>query len=240
MRFTIKIKIKNKKIEIVEYAGIVIFVVFLLSSIGLYHFLKYLCEFIIKIFTCGNCEGHISSLQLIATLVAGTWALILYYQKIRSDKNKFLKIYLETKSENEFVTVSTRLHNETSNVRKIEMAFLIINKSSYLKIEDTHAYLEKVNKYFRTSFTSSEHLKSLVKFDSYKSKDKEFHFIQLPYYTNENIQISNEDLTFEYSFPMNDLQSGIYDVRFFIYPTDDEFPNLERIVHKNLIIKNIK
>ena len=120
------------------------------------------------------------------------------------------------------------------------MAFLIINKSSYLKIEATHAYLEKVNKYFGTSFTSSEHLKSLDKFDSYKSKDKEFHFIQLPYYTNENIQISNEDLTFEYSFPMNDLQSGIYDVRFFIYPTDDEFPNLERIVHKNLIIENIK
>ena len=232
-----------------------------LAAVGFFDVIQFICAFVRKIFQVQCLEIQISFLQLIATIVAGTWALVLYYQKNRIDKNKFLKIFLETKIENEHVIISTRLHNDTENVRKIELAFLIINEAKNpqlklkeksihvnqeqdqqelrdLQLDDTHAYLKKVNKYFGTCFKSSEHLTSLIKFNSFKSEDKKFYFIQLPYYTSENIQISNEELTFDYTFLQNELKNGIYDVRFFVYPTDDEFPNLERIVHKSLIIKN--
>ncbi len=257
----VTIKFKNRQLEIVEYANILLVIVVLLSSIGLYHLLKIIIEYTILLFTPTKEEAQVSFLQLIATIVAGSWALILYNKKIRTDKNKFLKIFLETKSENEFVTISTKLCNETDNVRKMEMAFLIITKApnpqteqsqhyiienqdqiegKELLIEDIHYYLKQINNHLSTSFVSSEHLKALKKFNSFHSENKDLFFIQLPYYTAENIQISNEELTFDYTFLQNELKNGIYDVRFFVYPTDDEFPNLERVVHKSLIIKNEK
>lgn len=248
------IKYKDEKIEIIEYAKVSYILILSLINIGLFQSLRFIIDFILKIFILGNFEAQVSFLQLSATLIAGYWALVLFYKKNKIDKNKFLKIFLKTKSENEHVTISTKLCNETDNLRKMEMAFLVITKAqnkatdpeqSYLitnqtqdqhegnelQIEEIHYYLKQINNYLGTSFTSSEHLKALQKFNSFHSENKDLFFIQLPYYTAENIQISNEELTFDYTFLQNELTPGIYDVRFFVYPTDDEFPNLERIIH---------
>lgn len=259
MSFTINFKCKKNASE--EYPKVLLISILILSFIGLLQVLKFIIEYIDQIFAFGNYEAQVSFLQLIATIIAGTWALALFYRKNKTDKNKFLKIFLETRIEKNQIIISTKLINETDNVRKMEMAFLIITLAhntqielgenpislnikqeiqdvNELQIEDIHYYLKKINNYLGTSFTSSEHLKDLKKFNSFNSEDKDLLFIQLPYYTKENIQISNEELTFEYTFLQNELENGIYDVRFFVFPTNDEFPNLERIVHKSLIIKN--
>lgn len=259
MKFTIKFNFN--KLENEEYSKLLFISNLILSSIGLFQVIKFIIEYSIQIFAYGNYEAQVSFLQLIATIIAGTWALALFYRKNKTDKNKFLKIFLDSRIENNQVIISTKLNNETDNVRKMEMAFLLITLAqnnpieseknpvylnviqdikevNELKIEVIHHYLKQINNYLGTSFTSSEHLKDLKKFNSFQSKDKDLFFIQLPYYTAENIQISNEELTFDYIFFQNELKNGIYDVRFFVFPTVDELPNLERIVHKSLIIKN--
>ena len=158
-----------------------------------------------------NNENKLSLLGLVLTVIGGSWALRIYYLSNKREKENYLKIYVSTIFDEDQLSIKTELKNLTDTDRKIHSSFLIITKQCSEIIDEVNCNL---NQNFKNTncFSNLQSVKNLLKQD--------FAFIQLPFYTNENVKVGNEDLSFSIAsiFEKQSISiSQIYEVRFFVF-----------------------
>lgn len=182
-------------------------------------------------------EVKISTIQLIVAFFASIIALWSYIsfnikeKKLKEkEQNDFVKIYVEAINNNEFIKIKTKVENPVNTSKKIKFAFLIISKSdiNFLDLIETH--LQK-------DIQSTNNLKELFGFIDF-TLDK-LAYIPLPYYYKENIGVGNEKLTFSHLLNINNLEAGIYDVRFFVFSSEGHYHrSVQDVFYLSNIIKN--
>lgn len=170
-------------------------------------------------------DDILSLIQIGVTIIGGVWALRIYNISKRKEKNDFLKTYAVAEVENQFIKIKTEVQNETNTDREITASFIIIIKQGEDILDKTNTML---NQNFKST-TKFIHLK-----DSKNIINESFAFIQLPYYTSENIKVGNEDLSFslggfEKVNSVNPTQK-IYEVRFFVYRKSNSINPYHRCV----------
>lgn len=172
--------------------------------------------------------------QIIVTIIGGLWVIYLYVKSQKDKKNNFLKIYLDVIYKTGYTSIKTSVVNDTNDNKKIEAAFLFITKVNT-------DFLEEINRYLNSDFKDTNSLLDLKNRNPLLSEN--FGFIQLPFYTKENIRVGNEDLT--YSIPLTNtniesdlIEQSAYDVRFFVFPPNTVFNSFHRCVQDIFIINS--
>ncbi len=183
---------------------------FIVLVISIYEILRYSIPYYFPFEKLNN-EHKLSVFQLLFTIIAGSWALRIYYLTNKREKENYLKIYVSTIFDENHLSIKTELKNLTDTDRKIHSSFLIITKQGSEIIDEVNCNL---NQNFKNTncFSNLQSVKNLLKQD--------FAFIQLPFYTNENVKVGNEDLSFSIAsiFEKQNISiSQIYEVRFFVF-----------------------
>lgn len=158
-----------------------------------------------------NNEHKLSVFQLLFTIIAGSWALRLYYIANIKDKDNYLKNYVLVLKDDDCITIKTEVKNETNIDREIYASFLVITKQGSKIVEEVNNNLNQSFNY-TNNFSNLKFSKNVI--------NEEFAFIQLPYYYSENVKVGNEDLSYSIGLHANTNTSDslqIYEVRFFVF-----------------------
>jgi len=151
----------------------------------------------------------------ILKLVGGFAGIIALTWKVFEEFKVFLRIRVETQKENNKYTVLTEIENTSRFFnKKINNAFLIVSKEDADLIEIGEKIGENLN--VNTEINCTNVFKEFQT-DQEIYIDQEIAFIPLEFYYSENIGIGDEKLTYRCSINNNNLKSGNYSVRFFIY-----------------------
>jgi hypothetical protein len=127
------------------------------------------------------------------------------------------------------VKIRTVVENTNTIARKIDAAFLIIGPED----EDVDATVVSLlakssqSKEFGTLTDMVQTLASIIAKNSEKIIGTGRMVIPLPYYYNENVDVADENLSYEQTILIGDFPIGTYSVRFYI----EARPRLHRVVH---------
>lgn len=183
---------------------------FIVLVISIFEILRYSIPYYFPFEKLNN-EHKLSVFQLLFTIVAGSWALRLYYVANIKDKDNYLKTFVSTYNDNGFISIKTEVKNETNIDREIYASFLIITKQGCKIVEEVNNNLNQSFNY-TNNFSNLKLSENVIK--------EEFAFIQLPYYYGENVKVGNEDLSYSIGLHANTNTSDslqIYEVRFFVF-----------------------
>jgi hypothetical protein len=127
------------------------------------------------------------------------------------------------------VKIRTVVENTNTIARKIDAALLIIDPED----EDVDATVvsllakAKQSTKFDTLTDMVQKVASIIEIDSEKLVGAGRMIIPLTYYYNENVDVADENLSYEQTIPIGDFLKGTYSVRFYV----EARPRLHRVVH---------
>lgn len=127
------------------------------------------------------------------------------------------------------VKIRTVVENTNTIARKIEAAFLIIGPEG----EDVDATVgnllgkAKQSTKFDTLTDMVQTVASIIEKSSEKFVGVGRMIIPLAYYYDENVDVADENLSYEQTISMGNFPKGTYSVRFYV----EARPRLHRVVH---------
>jgi hypothetical protein len=148
-------------------------------------------------------------------LFGGMAGLFTLGWKILEEFKTYLRLKVEVSFDNKRYTVLTEIENNNKlKNKKIENAFLLISpeKSDLISIGKAVAENLQISQKI-TSTNNFEYLRS----DKPLYLNNKIAFIPLNFYYAENIAIGDEKLTYRCSIDANQLEKGIYSIRFYIF-----------------------
>jgi hypothetical protein len=160
-------------------------------------------------------------------------AVILYFRKDKDDFDDYLVQGIEVVEILDYQKIRTTLSNPTPFNRNVEYSCLIVTKEG-------SNIVQKVNENLHTSFSNTNSFIELKNRNSFFNKD--FAFIPLSYYSNENIQVGNESLVFELLINCACKAETLsnYNVRFFVFRPKKDSNNYHRSVSAVFKAKSIE
>ena len=144
-----------------------------------------------------------------------------YVTELKSKSKNFLELNIDIKNINQFYSLKTQVVNKSGADKEIDYSFLLITKQE----EDILSSFNIITKYLDLE----SEISATNDFNCVKNYIKNPLFINnsiaiipLSFYFSENIKIGNENPSYTYSFDNNEakLKTGIYSVRFYIYPSN--------------------
>ena len=189
-----------------------------------------LCNFIEELFknVDSTRKGDWEVFTKALTLFVVVGALIKYWDnKNKEEKanlkkiNDFIKLEIQVEYINNIPIIHTKVVNDVSVNKGIKHAFLLITKK-----DENNDYSMQIQKNLDSTFKSTNEFVSTKSLNKLINRD--FEYIPLKYYYEENIAVGNEVLQFSYSFTQNELdiikpnRDGIehYEVRFFVFSSE--------------------
>lgn len=169
---------------------------------------------------------------LVWQIVVGTSALILFGIKILKQKSDYLKLKVEIIERENYHVIRTEASNEINDNKRIYSAFLIVTPVNV-------DFIASINEKFQTNYNFSNSLSGL-KFQNDRI-EKDFALIHLPYYSEENLRVGNENLSFE--IPYKSINRGhyrFYNIRFFVFRTKNDVNPYHRVVGVSAQLGNLK
>jgi hypothetical protein len=167
---------------------------------------------------------NIELLHLISIVVISFVGIYVYVNKNTEEELNHLELNMNIINESNYLKIRTEAYNPTIYDRHIKFSFIVINKFG-------ESYLDKLNKEMEFHLESPEDLIKLEK--SNQILKREFAFIPLPYYNEENFHVGNEKLIYEVPifFDNNRIDDPtFFEVRFFVFRKSDDLNPLHRIV----------
>jgi hypothetical protein len=127
------------------------------------------------------------------------------------------------------VKIRTVVENTNTIARKIDAAFLIIGPEDEDVDATVISLLTKARPptRFDTLTDMVQTVASIIEKDSEKLVGTGRMIIPLSYYYNENVDVADENLSYERTVPIGDFPKGTYSVRFYV----EARPRLHRVVH---------
>ena len=209
--------------QILHYSKNILGILFILSILALLFSPLYLWGNV----SVGIKVELIEYYKLGGSILLSIVAVILYLRKDKDNAHDYLIQEIEVFNLVDYQKIRTSVHNMTPFDRTIDAAFLIITKQGT-------DIISEINNNLKTDF---EHTNSLIELKNVNTQIKiDFAFIQLHYYSKENIHVGNEKLTFEIAldhhqeYNKDDSGLNFYDVRFFVFrPKTDT-----NVYHRNV------
>lgn len=157
-----------------------------------------------------------------------------YFDDMKKKREEYLDLRVHVEREKQYYSIHTRVLNKSGVKQKVLFAFVLISKQGKDEGEILNYMCENQNLHLQFEITNQfiklkEHFESPIFLNNCA-------FIPLPFYYVENVDISNENPGFTYTFnaKKHSLKKGIYSVRFYIYPDWNE--NLHRCTVDSLIV----
>ncbi len=145
----------------------------------------------------------------------GITGLITFIWKLSEEFKSYVKIRVKVLSQNKSYSVYTGIENNSKSVnKKIDNAFLIISpeNSDILGIGNKIGLKLGIRETFKSTNEFSK-----LKHERVEYIDNQIAYLPLDFYYNENVNISDEILTFCCSIDDSQLGVGKYSVRFYVY-----------------------
>ncbi len=195
----------------------------IIPCLGIIMLLLFLTD-VINGFNVDSSALNIELLHLISIVVIGFVGVYVYVNKNTEEELNHLELNLNIIHESAYLKIRTEAYNPTIYDRQIKFSFIVINRFG-------ESYLDKLNEEVELNIESPNDLIKLVKSNQILKRD--FAFIPLPYYNEENFQVGNEKLIYEVPifYDNNRIDDPtFYEVRFFIFRKSDDPNPLHRIV----------
>jgi hypothetical protein len=166
----------------------------------------------------------------ILSLIGGLAGLATLAWRLWDVWNAFLHIGVTVEPmQGPRVKIRTIVNNKNTISRKIDAAFLIIGPEDEDVDATAVSLLTKYNQpaKFDTLTDMVQILASIIEKHSEKFVGAGRMIIPLAYYYNENIDVADENLSYEQTISTADFPKGTYSVRFYV----EARPRLHRVVH---------
>jgi len=170
-------------------------------------------------------------LKAIGGLMVAITSMVLFYLSQSKKNNDFLTLNLAVSSGGKYSHITTTVTNPVNSYKYIKFACLVVSKATSLDKEintdackeevDYYKFMEMLGKISRVQIDSTNDIKKLHRQKAFTSELKDFAFIPLPFFYEENIRFGNEVVSFTYPIEKNTLSSGVYDVRLFVFRKDE-------------------
>lgn len=171
-------------------------------------------------------------LQLISTVIIAFVGIYLYLNRNRDEELNYLELNINVIDENGYLKLRTEVINPTQFDREIYFACLIINKSDL-------SFIDILNKKIGIKITDPN---SIYELKGHPLKIfRDFAFIPLKYYYEENARVGNEKLIYEVPIKIiNNTENNLnfFDVRFFVFRGQEEINNYHRSVACSFGVKS--
>src|ERR1700694_3494591 len=127
------------------------------------------------------------------------------------------------------VKIRTVVENTNTIARKIDAAFLVIGPEDEGVDATVVSLLTKAKQStkFDTLNDVVQTIASIIEKDSEKITGAGRMIIPLAYYYDENVDVADENLSYEQTIPIGNFPKGTYSVRFYV----EARPRLHRVVH---------
>ncbi|HBG71667.1 MAG: hypothetical protein A2W93_06850 [Bacteroidetes bacterium GWF2_43_63] len=172
--------------------------------------------------------------HLIWVVLITLAGVLLFYYSDRDEQMNYLKLNICVLNSGEDQKIRTELSNPTKYDRDIDCAFIVITECNV-------DLLEAINTNLNKSFKYTNYLNELKHQDLYY--DDTFAFIPLNYYTDENVNIADEQLIFEIpikrSYDNNPENVKYFYARFFVYRDKRDLKAYHRSVGATFIHQGI-
>jgi hypothetical protein len=158
-------------------------------------------------------------------LIGGIIGILSFAWRIFDYWNSYLQISISTsRSAGGSITALTSVQNKSQSysTRQIYFAMLLVGPESEGPVATAKSLFEDMD-----LATPNDLIKLKGKNERY---DNGRAFIPLVFYTDENVAIGDEAITYRASIPTQEYEQGTYSVRFFLYP-DVKNRKLHRVTH---------
>ncbi len=163
-------------------------------------------------------------LELISTIIIAFVGIYIYLNRNRDEELNYLELNLNVIDENGYLKLRTEVTNPTRFDREIYFACLIVNRSEL-------SFLDILNEKMDTKINDPN---SIYKLNGNPLKiSRDFAFIPLKYYYEENVRVGNEKLIYEVPIKSNNNTEdnlNFFDVRFFVFRGQEEINSYHRSV----------
>jgi ABC-type nickel/cobalt efflux system permease component RcnA len=180
-----------------------------------------------------NITGVFSAelLQLISTVIIAFVGIYIFLNRNRDEELNYLELNLNVIDENGYLKLRTEVTNPTQFDREIYFACLIVNRTNL-------SFLDILNKKINTKITDPNSIYELKGHPLKISRD--FAFIPLKYFYEENVWVGNEKLIYEVPIKSKDITHdhlNFFDVRFFVFRERKDLKSYHRSVACSFGIK---
>lgn len=165
-----------------------------------------------------------TDLDTLLAVTSAIFSFITVINKIPSsikNQSKYLELLIKAEQKDSIYSIHTQVINRTEDRQPIGYAFLLISEQdNWSNIIDIINNKYKLNIHSTNGLINFKHLSdNPLWFPKHRSG-----IIPLPFYYYENLEIADESPSFTYSFNNENinLPSGIYSIRFYIFPDDNE------------------
>ncbi len=172
----------------------------------------------------------IAGLGFFATIYTLSTNMNRFFNESERKRKDFLDMFLSINNQEDFYSIKTQVINKSGLDKEINFAFLLISpQDNWAKI------IGFINNEYKLDIRATNgflKLKNIINKPFFRENAA---IIPLDFYYKENIGIGNENPSYTYTFNCNasntKLNSGIYSVRFFIFP---EY-NGDAIYHRSTV-----
>jgi hypothetical protein len=170
-----------------------------------------------------NSNNILGIYSLAWSVLVSFVAVVLYFKKDKDNFDDYLIQNIEIVDVSNYQKIRTSLFNPTPFDREIYFSCLIITKEGA-------DILKEVNSNLRYTFTSTNSFSELL--DKNILINNDFAFIPITYYFEENINVGNEKLLFEFLIDsdLNGQNTNNYNVRFFVFRPKSDSNSYHRSV----------
>lgn len=181
--------------------------------------------------TCWSNDTKSLISQYVGILVTGIGFIVAIYQlkfstdqyvnELKSKSKNFLELNIDVKNINQFYSLNTQVVNKSGEDKEIDYSFLLITKQD----EDILSNFNIITKYLdlKSDISATNDFNCIKNYiNNPLFINNSIAIIPLSFYFSENIKIGNENPSYTYSFDNNEakLKTGIYSVRFYIFPNN--------------------
>lgn len=196
-----------------------------------------------------NCY-RIEFMQLAITIIIAVPSVVLFYLSYIKKNNDFLTLKLDVKEGKNCKIIESTITNPVNTFKHVEFACLVVSKhpdksdekkaeqsskkepcndkqaspndSTILESDRDYHFFTRLTNLTnqRNSINSTDEIIRLKDNGTVVSRCKDFAFIPLPFFYEENIRYGNEIVGYSYPFNSNLLDAGVYDVRLFVFRSD--------------------